>query len=285
MALPNFLIIGAMKSATTSLYASLRAHPDVTFSVPKEPNALIDPFVLTPEGRQKYAAQCASEYPTRLVGDASTSYTKIPEYPGVPERARAVLGPDIRIIYSVREPLARARSHHHHDLIRGRAPVSFEEAMVAIPGIRDFGLYAMQLEAWLAYYPMSQIKVVRFEDYIADPDTVFDDVLRFLDLEEGSVRPERAWNVSTTVRPALGMAYRIHFNPVYRRLVRPFSPKKLRNWVIGLSNPHADAVPDPPRPETLEELRRFYAEDSQRLAEMLGWDHPLWPRREDQQAV
>jgi sulfotransferase family protein len=277
MALPNFLIIGAMKSATSSLRNGLGAHPDVFFPAIKEPDALADPDVLTPAGRRRYEDLYAGARPGALLGDGSTSYSKLPKHPGVPERALELLGPDLRIIYSVREPLARARSHHHHLLIRNLAPKSFEDALEAQPGIRDYGCYANQLQAWLDVFPLSQIKIVYFEQFKDDPAAVLRDVTAFLGLPETSIDAGGAHNVSAQVRPPMGLGLKASQSPLYRRLVRPMLPASMRKRLVTLSNPHADDVPDPPRPATRAALLDFYRKDSERFAAMTGAVSPIWP--------
>src|SRR5204863_2222453 len=83
--LPNFLIIGAQKSGTTSLYRYLQMHPDVFMPRNKEP----DFFVAErnwPMGLDWYEAHFAAARDAIAIGEASTTYTMYPHYAGVPER-------------------------------------------------------------------------------------------------------------------------------------------------------------------------------------------------------
>ncbi|MGP0029277.1 MAG: sulfotransferase domain-containing protein [Acidimicrobiales bacterium] len=236
-----------------------------------------DPEVLTPRGGKRYAALYAHGPPAQRIGDASTSYSKLPDITGVPRRARQVLGPDIRIIYSVRNPIERARSHHHHLLIRNKVPPDFEGAVAVTPGIRDFGLYAMQLEAWAAEFPMSQIQVIRFEDYAENPTAVLDEVLAFLELPAGSAIPGLPIHVTTKVRPLTDRQASLRRRFLYRRIVRPMVPQSVRNRATVARHTEAARQPLPPLPATREALNELYADDGRRLATMLQVEQPFWP--------
>src|SRR5262245_60208451 len=108
MRLPNFLVIGAMKSGTTTFYHDLAAHPDV-FLAEKELGAL-SRDVATVE----YASYFKRAKPEQLCGDVSTTYSMCPDVSGVADRAKKNLSRNTKIIYLVREPVARAISHHYH---------------------------------------------------------------------------------------------------------------------------------------------------------------------------
>jgi len=120
MTLPHFLIIGAMKSGTTTLYRDMLTHRRVFFSADKEPMNLVNDDVLTAEGRHAYESLFAGAGRDSVCGEASTAYTKLPVYPGVPRRALQLLGPELRLIYIMRHPIERLISHHHHQCVVGQ---------------------------------------------------------------------------------------------------------------------------------------------------------------------
>ena len=116
--LPSFLVIGAMKAGTTSLYHYLHAHPQVFMPSIKE----LDFFVAGGNwgrGLHWYQKQFAGAGPGAVaVGEASTMYTKYPSVDGVPERIAAHL-PEVRLVYVVRDPIDRIRSHYRHRVAVG----------------------------------------------------------------------------------------------------------------------------------------------------------------------
>jgi hypothetical protein len=175
--------------------------------------------------------------------------------------------------------MERALSHHHHLFVRNRVPRAFEAALEVVPGIRDFGLYALQLAAWTAEFPREQIKVIRFEDYVATPQVVLDDVVEFLELPSGMVMPGEPVHVTTRVRPLSKRQAGLRNNRLYRRAVRPLLPKSVRNRVTLARHPETVERPDPPLPASRDALLHIFAQDSARLAEMLDTERSgrVWP--------
>jgi Sulfotransferase domain len=160
--LPDFIIIGSMKAGTTSLYEYLRVHPDVFMPSVKE----LDFFVSELNWRRGldwYASRFASApNGTACVGEASTSYTKYPRYEGVPGRIRAHL-PDVRLVYSVRDPVERVRSHHQHNVKLGEEREPIDRAIRNNPAYLDYTRYATQIERYLEHFPRDRILVITAE--------------------------------------------------------------------------------------------------------------------------
>ena len=92
MTRPDFLVIGAMKCGTTSLYRYLRAHPQIQMAEPKELHFFSEPEVWA-RGWDWYEQRFpVREAATVAVGEASTSYTKYPQYPNVAELRSQLAG-------------------------------------------------------------------------------------------------------------------------------------------------------------------------------------------------
>ena len=108
---PDFLIVGAMKAGTTTLYHDLSEHPDIFLPVLKEPEVLTTLERLD-EMRAYYARLFRPARPGQLKGEASTAYTKRPNNEGVAEKARALCGDGLKIIYIRRDPVERIRSQY-----------------------------------------------------------------------------------------------------------------------------------------------------------------------------
>lgn len=161
--LPNFLIIGAMKAGTTSLYHYLRAHPQVFMSSVKE----LDFFAHEPnDGRSLdwYRRQFAPADPdSAAIGEASTIYTKYPRFPGVPERIAAQV-PEVKLIYVVRHPIERIRSHFQHQVAVGAERAPFEQAVFDNPIYLHYSRYAMQIDQYLLHFPRDHMLVITSED-------------------------------------------------------------------------------------------------------------------------
>jgi Sulfotransferase domain len=179
-ALPNLVIIGAMKSGTTSLHAYLDQHPAVAMSNPKEIHYFTDRNAHRPV--DWYMAHFDADAAVR--GEASPGYTKFPHRPGVPERMHRLI-PDARLIYIVRDPVTRTVSQWLHEYLRHRDDRPLDEALADFRGnvYVDQSRYAYQLERYLPHYPLERIHVMTTESLEAKPRDALRAVTDFLELE------------------------------------------------------------------------------------------------------
>lgn len=207
--LPEFVVLGAQKAGTTSLYEYLIQHPDVGDARTKE----VHYFDLAYErGPNWYRAH----FPTRLhaawhraatgrrlvVGEASPYYLF---HPLVPERMKRDL-PEAKFVVLLRNPVSRAVSQYHHEVRWGfeKRPIAQafaeefpmvddeERRMIADPKYYSFGhhhhsyrargRYAVQLERWFAHFPQDRFLILRSEDFHADTPRHLDEVCRWLGL-------------------------------------------------------------------------------------------------------
>jgi Sulfotransferase domain len=213
--LPSFIIIGAQRAGTTSLFDYLCRHPDVAgptavnedIAWSKELHFFDDRF---PRGLGWYRGLFPLAFRRRLArvrggdfvaGEATPYYLF---HPAVPERVAGTL-PDVRLIALLRDPIERAYSHYQLAYRKGREQLSFEDALAAEserlaedePHLHDphyrtrhhrhhsylaRGLYAEQLERWFAHFPREQLLVLQSEDFLARPAETYEEVLAFLGL-------------------------------------------------------------------------------------------------------
>lgn len=278
MRLPDFLIIGAMKAGTTSLYRDLLTNPSVFMPARKEPNSLCRDDVLTDAGRGEYAEHFAPAAEEQLCGEASTAYTKLPDFPGVPERARRVLGPEVRVIYLVREPVSRIVSHHHHAVTAGRVSEPIDRAVHVHSMFVGWSRYAMQATPWLDTFGADRVRIVLFEDYVAARRATIEDLSRFLGITPRPelVDVEAVYNKGDNKPVARGPAKLVQRNPLYQRYLRRLLPLGARDRLRRAFFPRADARPAPPSPETVRWLIGRVREDSEKLRVMLGRSSDLW---------
>lgn len=181
--LPNFIVIGAMKSGTTSLFHYLQSHPQVFMSPLKE----VDFFageLNWDRGLDWYRRQFTGAGPeTVSIGEASTSYSKYPQYTGVPDRIAATL-PDVRLIYVVRDPIERIRSHYQHRSLIGAEREPLEVAVLTDPRYVDCSRYAFQIQQYMRVFPREALAVVSSEALRNDRERTIRDLYRFLGVDE-----------------------------------------------------------------------------------------------------
>ncbi len=210
----DFVVIGAQKSGTTSLHQYLDQHPDIFMSKPmKEPRYFL-PFDET----QRYYLEATQLRLTskeelyrehmlrnyrgeRLFGESSTDYTffdRARQY-RIPEVIHEY-NPRMKLVYILRNPLARLRSNYLHDSREGREHgITFSDYL--LKGGRQHvltSLYGYQRAAYTPLFPAKRFKLLIFEDLVRDPNAVVQEVFEFLGVEPlRRADFRRAYNVST----------------------------------------------------------------------------------------
>jgi len=276
--LPDFLIIGAQKAGTTSLYFDLLKNPAVFMPSDKEPGNLLDDDVCTPPGRAAYAKRFRRARPEQVCGEATTGYTKLPDHPGVPDRARRVLGENLLVVYIVREPISRIRSQHHHERSGARISCGIDEAVRRYPRFVDYSRYSMQITPWIEAFGRDQIYVVQFESYIADRPATVDAVSRFLGIAPAGDRVETdvVYNASGGKPVREGSFELLRSNTIYRKLIRPMlsvrSRDSLRRFLLPKAPDHAET----PSAATVRYIVDELTDDVRRLGEIMGTGGPVW---------
>lgn len=198
--LPNFIMIGAQKSGTTSLFAYLTEHPKV-LNNPLNYKELYFFNTHYRRGLRYYRHYFPLRLRRGLVGEATTTYLHSSD---APARVAKCL-PDVKLIVTLRDPVDRAISHYYHHVKRGRESRTLDEAFSAEllkayneGSLQDDGFtyryllngdYASHLLNWQACFPDDRICVNEAEAMFGRPQAVYDRVCRFLGLDL-VVRPE-----------------------------------------------------------------------------------------------
>jgi hypothetical protein len=162
--LPNLIIIGGMKCGTTSLHYYLNQHPQIRMSGNKELDFFIDdPRFNWHKGLDWYQSHFTGQ--AKIHGESSPHYTSYPRLTGIPGRMHKIV-PHAKLIYLVRDPIARMVSQYIHMYADDWEDRPFEEALSDLENNYYLcrSMYYMQLEQYLAYYAPSQILVICAED-------------------------------------------------------------------------------------------------------------------------
>jgi hypothetical protein len=203
-ALPNFLVLGAAKAGTTSLYRYLRAHPDIYLSSIKEPRYFAFPetrpsFVGPGSKRlqiiweiEKYRQLFAGRTSEPAAGEISPQYLYCECSPGAIRK----LIPEAKLIAILRDPADRAYSHFCHSRRDGReslpdfaAALAAEDKRIAAGWwfnfhYRNCGYYARQLKRYLKLFPREQILILLYDDMISDCPGLLRRICAFLGIDE-----------------------------------------------------------------------------------------------------
>jgi hypothetical protein len=250
-ALPDFIVIGAQKSGTTSLYGYLAAHPLVVAADTKEVHYF---DVNYGRGVEWYRSnfplrrrleRLASRLGRRAVtGEASPYYLF---HPHVPQRMHELL-PHAKLMVLLRDPVERAISHHNHEVQDGFETLPFAEAIEAeerrLPRSPELlagdetstaafshlhhsylsrGRYAEQLEAWFERYPRDHFLIMDSSELFDDPQAAVARTLAFLELPPHELASYE--NVTSRAKPESAPELR-------RRLYAYFAPHNQRLYEL-----------------------------------------------------
>lgn len=230
--LPNVVIIGAAKAATTSLHAYLGQHPDIAMSDVKEWQFFCDPAGV--DWLDHYRSQFNPD--TAVAGESSTMYTRAPAIPGVAERMHALI-PDARLIYMVRDPIDRAIASYIEERMHTNELRDFDEAFAAVDLASNpyvaASCYAYQLGLYLdAGFSLEQVKVVDMRDLSAEPDRVLRELFTFLGVDpEVAVDTGNRLNERSTKKEYAGLVRRLRSSAALKALYR-LSPEA-RERILG----------------------------------------------------
>ena len=259
--LPNFLIIGAMKAGTTTLYDDLQGQQGVAFPPEKEPEDLAHDRILTEAGLADYKRKFAG-LTAELIGEGSTAYTKRPDSSAA-ETALSVLGPDLKLIYLLRDPIGRMISHYKHEYGLGRETRDLNTALRETSAYRDYSRYSWQLEPWQALFGNDNILILHFEDYMADRKAGLQKACDFLGAGPVEKSPSGARNVSDgkAVTRRGSFAHRFSKSRFYQYQIKPLLGNALRDRLKKLVSRKVVLQPMQLEPALRSELEAFFATD------------------------
>ncbi len=278
LTLPTFLIIGAPKSGTTTLWHYLRSHPDVFVPPMKE----IDFFTNHgPFGRgvEWYASLFAAGKGYKAIGEASPSYLFSRE--AKPRMARIV--PDAQLIAILRNPIDRAYSHYLHARYYALERRSFRDAVrdelrapdgQLFPYYLAMSRYLPQLEELTEHFDREKLLVLLLDDLVQDRAAVFRALCRHIGVDEHAVPREDAYVTNTYREARMLPLWRILARPKVSRTIERISP---RGW-SGIRHLFTREGRSPPElePGVRQELADYFASDNAALGDWLQRDLSFW---------
>ncbi|MBH1997820.1 MAG: sulfotransferase [Sphingomonadaceae bacterium] len=266
---PAFIIIGAVKGATTWIAHQLRSHPDLWL-----PDA--EPHYFSTEyerGPQWYASLFDPAPAGRMVGEKSADYLA---HPHAPARMASVL-PNARLIVQLRDPVQRAYSDYCMLFRRGMVGGDPREYLVGERAkesrFLNGGLYGEHLSRFYLHYPRNQMHVILYETLRHSAERVIVEVCDHIGVRPHLAPDQVASRQNDSSAPMLPLAL--------RRILKPMRPllDPLRNNPLfaRLRKSMVAPVQYPPLTDELQAmLRNFYREDMLILQDMLQKDLSAW---------
>jgi len=254
------------------MYECLREHPEVFMSDNKEVDFFSHYF---PLGRDWYTQQFEGGGTAKAVGEISPDYLYVPDAAG---RIKEIL-PEVRLIVCLRNPIERAYSHCAFHRKKGKHALAFRDALERDSDYVQRGMYADQLDRFLALFAREQILVLIYEDLSPAPEAFLRQVFGFLGVDpdfapsQAGRRTNRASAQANASRDAfvrLVQAARrnVLLGPLVAALSRtPIVDRVADRMVFGPRREGPDIDPD-----THVRLRETFAASNRRLSELLDRD-------------
>ncbi len=290
---PNFLIIGAQKSGTTSLYEYLKQHPDVLMSNKKETEFLAyDKFYL--KGFNYYEKFFSGYKGQKCVGEASTDYSN---YVGLEKTIKRIydFNKNMKLIYILRNPISRAYSAHFwrkrqmFEKLKFEQALELEETRKNTTHLMDpfsykrMGLYYKIISKYLKYFNQNNFQVVLFDDLIISPEVTCNKIFDFLDIDEFSVMPLEKKQQNPVGLPKNEHIQRILGQPnkltntvgyMIEHSLGEQAKRRLYHFVIDRNIQETNYPPM--REATFQYLLEYFEDDIKNLEKFLNRDLTSW---------
>ncbi len=270
---PDFFIIGAMKSGTTTLHRYLDQRDDVGMARIKETDYFLQDTHKA-LGADWYKSQF--DLTRACLGEASPNYAKYDIFPGVPDRIHSA-APRAKLIFIARDPVTRFASHYRHSWLHGHMRVPPEDLLASDNGrhMIECSRYTAQLEKYLQKFDRAQLLIVDFDQLCDIPQTVLDDIAMFLKLEPENITELAATNTAEHVARIPPFIKRAARSKLARRVDR-FFPNGTRQ-ALGRALSRRDPIDVPDLSEDiLMAAAEMMRDDASRFRAMAGRDFAQW---------
>ena len=299
--LPNFLIVGAAKSGTTSLHHYLKQHPEVCMPKIKETFFFTGESwenIKPPPGRsesEKVVITSMDEYKnlfdikknTKAIGEACNGYLYYYEK-SISNIKHILLDPKIVVI--LRNPIDRAFSGYLHHMRDGFENFSFEEAL-KLEQKREkdkwwwgyqyikMGFYYKQVNAYIENF--SQVKIYLYDDLKKDTLGLVKDMYEFLEVDSSFI-PDVSIKYNVTGVPKNKFLHEFLTKPnIFKSMIKPIVKVMLEKEksVKLVEDLKAKNLAKPGmKPETREYLKNIYCEDIIKFQDLINRDLTHWLR-------
>lgn len=290
--LPNFLVVGAPKSGTTSLYYYLRQHGQIFLPKRKElhyfshnllyanSNGPGDRQVLDAicHSREEYAGYYAGVAPEQVaVGEISPSYLY---YCEAAEQIAQELGA-VRIIMLLRNPIEKAYSQYLHQVLHQSETLSFEQALNveaerAAQGWSDMwryaesSIYAARVRCYLERFGRENVLPLFFEDFVRETEQVMCAVFGFLGVD-AKLAIKRLPAYNATGQPRSRLFNRLQKNRnILKSLLRGILPEEARTRISLFLYSLNTKRKSPMAEDTRQRLRAYFGRDVAELEQVVG---------------
>lgn len=297
---PNLFIVGQPKSGTTALHQFLGQHPEIYMSSIKEPHYFCSDFHIESDryyGTQRffdfrseaeYLQLFAKTNSATVSGESSTNYL----YSQVAAANISQFNPQAKIIIVLREPASFLYSLHSHyvkfteeneadfqqalSLETARKQGEFPSPRVTSPSYlyySDRVNYYQQIKRYYDYFPQSQIKIILFEDFRAQNEVIYREILEFLEVDSNFSPQYESVNTNKEVR--FKTINNLVNHPILKNVSKNLLSQEFNEFVRDkiVERFLWHQAPKSAIPEDIKaRLKAKYALDVNKVAELIGVD-------------
>ena len=297
---PNFLIIGAAKSGTTSLANYMSQHPEIFLSPQKEvtffpfanrvpdfkgpgDESLNKRIIVDHDNYLKLFSEVTFNSNIKAVGEASIWYL----YDKHSAPNIKSLYPKMKLLALLRNPIERAFSCYLMTLREGRETAkSFEESLFLEPKRINLnweyiwhyinaGFYYNQVNQYLDLFSPHQINIHLYDEFQSEPNTLLRTIFNFLEVDS-SFKPNMNYRLNLSGIPKSLILNNLLNRPNYlKRISKVIIPSRVRRIVrfkFNKFNLFKPVFPEELRPVLLS----IYRDDILRLQDLLKRDLSVW---------
>lgn len=298
---PNFLIVGAPKSGTTSIYEYLKQHPQIYVNAKiKESNFFVEPKEVLGAGPRFYGIESygrtVDDY-EKLFEDVTQNHIAVgevcsvylPFFKNTIQNIKNYLNDDVKIIIILRNPIERAYSHYMHNVRDTDETLTFEEALTAEEErikqnywnsfhLTRLSFYYSQVQAYKENF--KNVKVYLFEDL--RKDDFFIDLFKFLEVDtEININTKKNYNISGRPKNVVLQKFLVNDN-FFKRLIKgTFKYLLSRNMKDKLSSIEEKMInknieKEKMNPSTRDFLKELFKDDIEKLSILINRDLSHW---------
>lgn len=287
--IPNFFVVGAQKSGTTTIYALMRQHPELFlpelkeshyFSLPAPDHIFSD---LAAERMNQTAVRSFEAYQAlfknagpQLRGEVCPTYL----YPEFSAKRISKAVPDAKIVIMLRNPVDRSFSAYRHMKARGAEKAStFDEALALETahiddGWQDMGHYSRasryfeQVKRYYDCFSSERIYITKFDDFVKDPISETNKVLEFLGVSPlpptATIRQTNKTHVIENGFLKNALANRRYGIETLRKLLPSRYRGQLKEWLMNQLAAKPEKITD----ATRETLKASFLSDIENLEKL-----------------
>ncbi len=293
--IPDFLIVGAPKCGTTTLYKWLSQHPAIFMPEEKEPrfftgykknfrgpiSSMFNSFLV--QSPEEYSSLFADADDNALTGEASADYLSSRSTPARIKEYNS----DARIIILLRNPAERAYSEYLHNVRDGYESKTFLQSIEleesrrsanCIPGFFHImrGTYYENVKEYIDLFGMGNVFVRLYDDLVSNQELLLDETLTFLGVHDFAIDTTKSHNVGGIPKSRL-LQRLINNQGPWRAFTRKIVGKRIfQKTGSVLKSLNLDKAPKLGGPVRVELINRYFRDDIIKLQGLIGRDLSSW---------